>query len=319
MPSADTYTEQTLHIEGHKLAVWTFNAHLSPDGRPPIIFMHGITASNSMWQIGQTPHVRAHHRWYALSLPGHHPATFPPDHLALEIQPQAHARIMTAAIRRLVGDRPVILAGHSTGGFSALNIAALNIAALSIAANKPALNVAGVVSVSGFACGRWTGALGLLQRLAGGGIFGHLGFRAALRLMALHPVIFKAAVSLYAHDIPALYRHPPTAPTLAAMYHHAARLDASAMRQYFYRLRRIDISAKLSGITAPTLVIAGQHDRIVPPSQSRRIAEAVPGARLVLIDGAGHLPMSERAETYDRAMSDWLAQHFEPQDEHRRR
>ncbi|TVR24074.1 MAG: alpha/beta hydrolase [Anaerolineaceae bacterium] len=315
MPSADTYTAQTLHVEGHTLAAWTFNAHLSPDERPPIIFMHGITASNSMWQIGQTPHVRAHHRWYALSLPGHHPATFPPDHLALEIQPQAHARIMTAAIRQLVGERPVILAGHSTGGFLALSIAALSIAAQ----KNSALKVAGVVSVCGFACGRWMGALGLLQRLAGGGIFGHLGFRAALRVMAVHPAIFKAAVSLYAHDRRALYRHPPTLPTLSAMYHHAARLDASAMRQYFYRLRRIDISANLGHITAPMLVIAGQYDPIVPPSQSRRIAEAVPNSRLVLIDGAGHLPMSERAADYDRAMSDWLAQHFDPQDQNRRR
>lgn len=45
---------------------------------------------------------------------------------------------------------------------------------------------------------------------------------------------------------------------------------------------------QLSRITAPTLVITGARDVITPPTNSRRIAEQIPGAQLMLIPDAGH-------------------------------
>ena len=45
----------------------------------------------------------------------------------------------------------------------------------------------------------------------------------------------------------------------------------------------------------PTLVIGGERDRITPVHQSRAIAAHAPGAELVLLDGAGHMVMLERA------------------------
>ena len=44
----------------------------------------------------------------------------------------------------------------------------------------------------------------------------------------------------------------------------------------------------LRTITAPTLVIHGTKDRLVPPSGGRATAKAIPGARLLLIEGLGH-------------------------------
>jgi pimeloyl-ACP methyl ester carboxylesterase len=49
-----------------------------------------------------------------------------------------------------------------------------------------------------------------------------------------------------------------------------------------------DRTAALRGITAPTLVIHGTRDRMVSPSGGRATARAIPGARLVMIDGMGH-------------------------------
>jgi pimeloyl-ACP methyl ester carboxylesterase len=48
----------------------------------------------------------------------------------------------------------------------------------------------------------------------------------------------------------------------------------------------------ISGI--PTLVVVGEEDRLTPPDQARSIAEAIPGARLEIVAGAGHLPPMER-------------------------
>jgi pimeloyl-[acyl-carrier protein] methyl ester esterase len=51
-----------------------------------------------------------------------------------------------------------------------------------------------------------------------------------------------------------------------------------------------DLRATLAHVQAPTLVIAGQHDRITPPSASHALAAALPDARYVEIRRAAHAP-----------------------------
>jgi 3-oxoadipate enol-lactonase len=50
-----------------------------------------------------------------------------------------------------------------------------------------------------------------------------------------------------------------------------------------------DTSARLAEIAAPALVVHGTEDRMLPPANSRAIAERIPGARLVELEGVGHL------------------------------
>jgi pimeloyl-ACP methyl ester carboxylesterase len=54
---------------------------------------------------------------------------------------------------------------------------------------------------------------------------------------------------------------------------------------------------RLHRITAPTLILWGAEDRILPVGQARRWAGLLPDARLAVIDGAGHLPLAEQAST----------------------
>ena len=56
---------------------------------------------------------------------------------------------------------------------------------------------------------------------------------------------------------------------------------------------RKSIVERLAAIAAPTLVVVGAEDRATPPRNSRRIADAIPGARLVTIPRAGHLTALE--------------------------
>lgn len=51
---------------------------------------------------------------------------------------------------------------------------------------------------------------------------------------------------------------------------------------------------RLHDITAPTLVVAGRQDFIFPPESQQELAAGIPGAQLVLVDGAGHSPQDER-------------------------
>jgi pimeloyl-ACP methyl ester carboxylesterase len=63
---------------------------------------------------------------------------------------------------------------------------------------------------------------------------------------------------------------------------------AGVARQLAAIMRSGDRSAELAQITAPTLVIHGDRDRMVNPTGGRATAAAIPGARLKVIAGMGH-------------------------------
>jgi len=56
------------------------------------------------------------------------------------------------------------------------------------------------------------------------------------------------------------------------------------------------LAGRLGGITAPTLVIWGEADRIVTPGYGKEYAAAIPGAVFREVPAAGHLPQLENPE-----------------------
>ncbi|MGZ4615938.1 MAG: alpha/beta fold hydrolase, partial [Actinomycetes bacterium] len=64
---------------------------------------------------------------------------------------------------------------------------------------------------------------------------------------------------------------------------------------------------RLDEITAPTLVMAGREDFVFPPECQRELAAAIPGAQLVIIDGAGHNPQDEKPAEVVRVLRAFLA------------
>jgi 3-oxoadipate enol-lactonase len=57
-----------------------------------------------------------------------------------------------------------------------------------------------------------------------------------------------------------------------------------------------DTSARLAQIEAPTLVIHGDEDQMLPVANARAIAAAIPGARLEVLEGVGHMFWWEEPE-----------------------
>jgi pimeloyl-ACP methyl ester carboxylesterase len=75
---------------------------------------------------------------------------------------------------------------------------------------------------------------------------------------------------------------------IAGMSYDRGINPAGSARQLAAIIHSGDRTPLLRTITAPTLVIHGDRDRLVPPSGGRATARAIPGARLLLIRGLGH-------------------------------
>jgi 3-oxoadipate enol-lactonase len=69
---------------------------------------------------------------------------------------------------------------------------------------------------------------------------------------------------------------------------------------------RFDLSGDVGHITSPTLVIHGSEDRYVPAANAEALADAIPGARLRIIGGAGHLVFVERFADVNREVVRFL-------------
>jgi pimeloyl-ACP methyl ester carboxylesterase len=83
-----------------------------------------------------------------------------------------------------------------------------------------------------------------------------------------------------------------------------ARAVAGAQRGMAARRDAADV---LAGITVPTLVITGEEDTVTGPEVGRELAAAIPGARFLLVERAGHLSSLERPEVVNEALLDFLA------------
>ena len=68
-----------------------------------------------------------------------------------------------------------------------------------------------------------------------------------------------------------------------------------------------DTAARLGEISAPTLVLTGDDDRVIPGESSELLRERIPGARLEVIAGAGHLFFIERPAETLRLLEEFLA------------
>ena len=71
-------------------------------------------------------------------------------------------------------------------------------------------------------------------------------------------------------------------------------------------LARPDATPVLRSVQVPTLVLCGRADSWSPPAQHEQIAALVPGARLHVIDNAGHMCTMERPDAVAQALLAWL-------------
>jgi 3-oxoadipate enol-lactonase len=109
-------------------------------------------------------------------------------------------------------------------------------------------------------------------------------------------------------------------PKLFAPPTYAERPDVVArVREMIMRMKPEGAAAALRGmavrrdqtdwlpeISAPALVVVGGEDAITPPADSETLRAKIPGARLEVIEGAGHVSNVERPAEFIRALTDFL-------------
>jgi pimeloyl-ACP methyl ester carboxylesterase len=68
-----------------------------------------------------------------------------------------------------------------------------------------------------------------------------------------------------------------------------------------------DVLDRLGEIELPTLCVTGAQDRMTPPRYSERLHKSIKGARLEIIEGAGHMLPLEKPQEYNRVLEEFLA------------
>jgi len=225
---------------------------------PPLLLLHNAAHSRRDWDAVR-PALAEHYRTVAVDLPAHGDSPAP----APGWDPSAPgvADLLEDVVDGLALG-PAVFVGASVGGFSAARLAV-----------------------------RRPSAVRALVLVDNGGFGDYpLGARLFCRAMSLPPVLRL----LYAGFARFYLRARSDADRAVlrraqGLRHHPAltRVVAGLWRSFPGPEHNLEPVA--AGITAPTLVVWGRYDRVIPPAAGRRAAELIPGARYVELD-AGHLP-----------------------------
>jgi pimeloyl-ACP methyl ester carboxylesterase len=241
------------------------------------LFLHGFPLDRRMWRGQLDRLARASVRAIAVDLRGFGAAR----HLSRAPSIAAMAEDVAETIRALALDRPIVV-GLSMGGYVALALARL-------AANAPSL----------------LGGLVLADTRAGADSAAALEGRAA-NIVRARAAGDAGAAAVFEAMLPSVFaqRTRDTAPaTVEAFRAIAAAQSTEGVVAALEAMRdRPDATPWLSAIAVPTTVIVGADDALTPPSVAASIADAIPGARLVVVPDAGHFTNVENAAAFDAAL-----------------
>ena len=162
----------------------------------------------------------------------------------------------------------------------------------------------------------WMEAAGLKQAsLVGHSMGGYVSIVVAARrpdlvrrLVLVAPAGVPTGRSIHGYLLPLLqagrYMTPGFLPVLVR---DALRTGPLTLLGATRELLAEDVRAYLHEIQAPTLLIWGGQDTLVPPSTGDLMREEIPTSRLLVLDGAGHVPMFENAAQTNAALLAFLA------------
>lgn len=104
--------------------------------------------------------------------------------------------------------------------------------------------------------------------------------------------------------------HDPTLVTQDILDGYRKPLNANNWDRALWELtaasRPLGLAERLTELNLPVLVLTGDDDRIVPTEQSIQLGAEIPGAMLVVIPNAGHVPHEEKPAEFMQAVRDFL-------------
>jgi pimeloyl-ACP methyl ester carboxylesterase len=266
---------------------------------PTLVFVHGYALNLDCWHF-QRQHFRGRLRmvFYDQRSHGRSERSLP-QHATID----QLGRDLAAVLDQLVPEGPVVLVGHSMGGMTIMALAEQHpelfgtrvVGAALISTTAGGLRTHRVLGrwlperVMGQVTPRLVAGLarmpGLVEgaRRAGSGI----GFVATGRLA-------------FGQDVPPSY--------VDFVDDMLTRTPFEVLAEFFPNFDALDKFSVLHAFErVPTTIICGDQDRLTSIGHSRKMAQRIPGARLVECPGAGHLVILERRDDVDAALEDLLA------------
>lgn len=175
-------------------------------------------------------------------------------------------------------------------------------------------------AVSMFAYTEWVNQFMDAAGLEKAHVVGHsMGGHIAIRLAATHPervdrlvlvapagALPNADIEHYVLPVARLLREIPPRMIRVAL-RDFSRADLRATWQAGQDLVENDVLNLLPDIQAPTLLIWGGDDPIIPIALAETFLEQIPGARLVSVPDSGHMPMMDHPERFNRHVIQFLS------------
>jgi 3-oxoadipate enol-lactonase len=242
-----------------------------PGGRPWVVMIHGFPFTRATW-TRQAETLAADFRVLTYDLRGLGESQLGPAPQPLEVFVDDLLALMDA-----VGAETAALVGLSMGGYIVLR--ALE--------RAPARFWAAVLADT---------------RAEADSDEGKLARAAGIR--TLHAGGQRAFVAGF---LPKLLRHPDSGAG-RALAELMLGNDPTGMANALAAMQgRTDSTRALPSFALPTLVIVGEADTLTPPEMSRTIAARIPGARLEILPGAGHVSNLEAPEAFDALLAGFLS------------
>ena len=245
----------------------------NPAGAPAVLLLHGLGANATSWSLQFPALIDCGFRPLAPDVPGF--GDSPYDGRGWSFRRVAHD--LAAWLDELaVG--PVYVTGLSMGA----------VIAEQLALDTPRL-VRKLVLVSGFAAlrpERAAGWLYLLRRLA---LVSFRGIPAQAEFVSMR-----------------LFPESEQAPLRRMLVEQITQADPRAYHAAMRNLAFFDVRKRLKRLDVPTLVITGACDGTVSPALQMQLAVGIPGARQVVVDGAGHAVSVDHPDEFNRALVGFL-------------
>ena len=237
-----------------------------------LVLVHGFSASLHAWEPWVT-RLSKDYRVITLDLAGHGLTRTPAGY---KISTEGQVALVDSVTRKL-GVHRFVLGGNSMGGGVAWNYA--------LAHPERVEGLVLVDSVGLPAEGKREGAPLVFKLLAN-----PVG-RAVLKSIDLRSMAEKGLKQAY-------FDETLVTPALVDRY---ANLAMAPGRRVLIltgqsRPRQAVTRATLAKIATPTLVMSGANDALVPVSAAEALAAAIPGAKLIIYPGVGHVPMEQIPE-----------------------
>jgi pimeloyl-ACP methyl ester carboxylesterase len=266
-PAAGRFVE----VAGGRLHVLELGPAVAEE-QVPIVLVHGASGNLQDLRLALGDRLAVNRRVILMDRPGHGWSDRPGG--AADASPARQATLIAQALDRLGVERFVLL-GHSLGGAIAT--------ALTLAYPT---RIAGLVLLAPVTH-PWQGGLAWYNGVLSTSVIGPLFARtAALPLGVL--LLASGAASVFApQPAPADYVHRAAIRLLLRPAQFVANAQDIAVLKEFVTAQ----TPRYAEIVAPTVILTGGADTTVSPHlHARAIAASVPDARLIVLDGVGHMP-----------------------------